>query len=97
MCVNGLEQTEHDPDVDSEDVEVLGKVAVEDGSSNCTGGKDEHLRKGGCTWQQGQSMPNTCGGACECVCTMVPNEGLGELIQRGHRRRPRENSVIVPK
>jgi len=47
VCVDGLKQMERDPDVDSEDVEVLGKIAVEDGSGNRTSGKDEHLGRVG--------------------------------------------------
>lgn len=47
MCVNSLEQTERDPKVDSENVEVASNVAVEDGSSNRTSAKDEHLSRVG--------------------------------------------------
>lgn len=45
--VDSLEQTERDPNVNSEDVEVAGEVAIEDGTSNRTGAKDEHLSRVG--------------------------------------------------
>ena len=41
--VDRLEQTERDPNIDSEDVKVARKVAVEDGTSDRTSAKDEHL------------------------------------------------------
>jgi hypothetical protein len=41
VCVDGLEETQGDPDVDSENVEVLGKVAVKQGSSDRARAKDE--------------------------------------------------------
>ena len=34
VSINGLEETEDDPQVDGHNVEVLGEVAVEEGSSN---------------------------------------------------------------
>jgi len=43
MGINGLEKTKGDPDVHREDVEVLGKEAVEEGASEGAGSKNEDL------------------------------------------------------
>lgn len=43
MCVDGLEQTERDPNIYSENVEVARKVTVEDGTSDRASAKDKHL------------------------------------------------------
>lgn len=47
MCINGLEQTERDPDVNSENVEVAGEVAVKDGTSDRTSAEDKYLGRVG--------------------------------------------------
>ena len=43
MCVDGLEQTERDPDVDGEDVQVMSEAAVENGTEDCASTEDEDL------------------------------------------------------
>ena len=43
MGVDGLEETEGDPDVDGEDVEVLHEEAVEEGPGNRASTEDEDL------------------------------------------------------
>ncbi len=43
--VNGLEETEGDPDVDSDDVEVVTERAVEDGAADRAGAEDHDLRR----------------------------------------------------
>jgi hypothetical protein len=47
VCVDGLEETKRNPDVDSENVQVMCVPAVQDGSSNCTSAKDENLSRVG--------------------------------------------------
>jgi hypothetical protein len=43
VCVNGLEQAQRDPNIDSENMEVASKVTIEHGSSDRPSAKDEHL------------------------------------------------------
>lgn len=43
MCINGLEKTERDPNINGENVEVAGKVAVEDGTRDRTRAEDKHF------------------------------------------------------
>ena len=43
MCVNGLEQTQRDPNIDSENMEVACKVTVKHGSSDRASAENEHL------------------------------------------------------
>ena len=43
MCVDGLEKTKGDPNVDSEDVQVAAEHAVEDGAKDSSSSKDEYL------------------------------------------------------
>lgn len=45
--INGLEQPEHDPDVDGEDVEITGESAVKDGAGQCSESKNEDLSRMG--------------------------------------------------
>lgn len=47
MCVNSLEQTERDPKVNGDDVQIACEVAVEDGTSDRTSAEDEHLSRVG--------------------------------------------------
>ncbi len=47
MGVDGLEEAEGDPDVDGEDVEVLGDVAVEEGTADGARAEDEDLERVG--------------------------------------------------
>lgn len=41
--INGLEETESDPDVDGEDVQVATEHGVQDGANNRAGAEDEDL------------------------------------------------------
>ncbi len=43
MCVDGLEETESDPDVDRENVEVTAEHSVEDRAEDGTSAQDKHL------------------------------------------------------
>lgn len=45
--IDGLEETEGDPDVDGEDVEVVAEEAVEEWAGNGSLGKDEDLERVG--------------------------------------------------
>lgn len=45
MCVDGLEETKDDPDVDGEDVQVLGKVAPEQRTADGSSAEDEHFSR----------------------------------------------------
>lgn len=45
MCVNSLEETKGDPDVDGEDMQVTAEHAVEDGSQDGAGAEDEDFRR----------------------------------------------------
>lgn len=45
--VNGLEETEGDPNVDCQDVEVIAEEAVEERARNGALGKDEDLERVG--------------------------------------------------
>lgn len=47
MCVNSLEQTEGDPDVHCENVQVTTEVAVKERTSNRPSTKDHHLSRVG--------------------------------------------------
>ena len=47
MGINGLEETEGDPDVDGEDVQVVAEHAVEDGTEDRAGSEDEDLGRVG--------------------------------------------------
>ena len=42
--IDGLEETEGDPDVDRDDVEVVAERAVEDGAADRTSAEDHDLR-----------------------------------------------------
>lgn len=45
VCVDGLEETERDPDVDGEDVEVVAEEAVEEWSGDGSLGEDHDLKR----------------------------------------------------
>jgi hypothetical protein len=45
MSVDGLMQTHEDPDVDSEDVQVLREIAVEQRPAYGAGAEDEDLKR----------------------------------------------------
>ena len=45
VCVDGLEKPQGDPDVHSDDVEVLRKEAIHERAEEGTGTKDEHFSR----------------------------------------------------
>lgn len=43
MCVDGLEESQDDPEIDGDYVEVLREVAVQERTGECSCAQDEHL------------------------------------------------------
>ena len=70
MSINSFEETESNPDVDSENVQVARKVAVEGGAGNRTYANNEPLAG----WAYSAVRPKGtefCDGVCGCACTRI--------------------------
>ena len=79
MGINSLEETEGDPSVNSDNVQVPHKVAVQQRPCNSPGAKDKYLQRGVRILLQAEAVQSTCGESCGCACTRYQYAELGEL------------------
>ncbi len=94
--VDGLEEAEGDPDVDGEDVEVLGDVAVEEGTADGARAEDEDLERVGVLCCETEGGGVLVVDLVDVLVERTEMEGLvGEVVKKSSKTKKRRTCAAI--